>query len=98
MRFHRFLDGRKRFMPAEWPVSCVAEEFKLAPSVALREIRRHADLVNRVMELRAYARAYHEVKNAKDEDSLPPEGADPMVDLFFELQLRAMRSRGRDDD
>ncbi|MDP3717089.1 MAG: hypothetical protein Q8T13_04885 [Acidobacteriota bacterium] len=94
MRFHRFLEGRKSLMPQEWVVSRIAEEFHLPPSLAVRELRRHRDLVLRVMELRAYADAFHLVRDSKGEDSLPPEGANPMVDLVFELQLRAMRSRG----
>jgi len=73
----------------------MCEEFTVPPSVALREWRRHPDLVLRLLDFRGYARAYQRVMDAKDEDALPKD--DPYVDLVFEMVHRGMtRRRGEE--
>lgn len=78
-------------MPPEWVVSRICEEFGLAPSVAMAEWRRHPDMVLRVLDFRAYARAYRLVRDARNEEDLPKD--DPYVDLVFEMTQRQMRRR-----
>lgn len=45
--------------PDAWVIGQVCEAFHCVPSVAERELDQHADLVFDILDLRAYAHAYH---------------------------------------
>lgn len=66
-------------------MSRICEEFHCTPSVAMREWRRHPELMEHILDARAYAQAYQRFTHATGDDSLPPEGEDPMLDLVWEF-------------
>lgn len=86
-------------MPGEWAVSRICEEFGCLPRTAVRALQRDPELIGRVLELRAFARAHERFKTEKAEDSLPAAGTDPMLDLVWEFTAERLKARGgRDDD
>lgn len=71
-----------------WFVSRVCEEFGCTPSVALREIEQHDDLLTDVMEARAFVRT----KQACDAAASKVERPDtPMARLVTEFEFAAAR-------
>lgn len=71
----------------------MCEEFHCLPSEAVRELRRNRAMVSRIVEYRGYANAAEAVRQAKDDTQLPPEGENPMVDLYFEIEARMLKER-----
>jgi len=61
-------------------VSRICEEFGCTPSQALREVRRHRHLVEAILDLRAYHRAYVRVETARDDEEVERTA---YVDLVF---------------
>lgn len=96
-RLHRFLAGRKdAAAPIEAGISNICEAFGVLPSAALREWRRYPELVQRVLEYRAYKCWFTFLRTNKDENAWPAEGAEPMFDLVCTVeaeQLRAAKAR-----
>lgn len=77
--------------PDEWVVSCVCEAFGCLPSEALREIvEGPAELIWRILELRAFARGKEEADHARrDPKATIEEG--PMRELVLKVQAMAIR-------
>lgn len=93
MRLHRFLAGRKDAEATTgWWVGRICDEFKVPPSVALREWRRDPDLVRQVMQERGYAYWYHRLMDAKDDSDWPAAGKEPMADLVADMHLEFIRA------
>ena len=74
-------------LPYDWLISCICKEFGCLPSAAREET--DIDLVLRIMDDRAYARAKHTIETTKMDD-LPD---DPMIGLVQEIQFDIARER-----
>lgn len=83
-------------------LSVVCEAFGCVPSVAERELDQHADLVFDILDLRAYAQAYHryqDIGNLSDKAKrklLRDENVAAVRAIEFEL-IREARSGGSGD-
>lgn len=77
-------------------MSRICEEFSIAPSQGARELgwaiddEYLRDVVLDIMELRAYARTYRQIEDAKDAASMP-KGA--MADLVLDVEYALFHER-----
>ncbi len=79
--------------PEEYVVSRMCREFGGYPHQAIRAYRRDPDLIERILELRDYERAFQAVRAAEKPEDLPPEGTSVLIDTAWEMFATGGRGR-----